>query len=76
MIYMKQILNLAEDCEGTYPHIEGNDIQLTPVTMGCVKYCTATGVKVLLPSLPITAGREIFCNENGGSPDSTYGISR
>jgi hypothetical protein len=56
--------------------LRGSDIQLTPVTMGSVKYCTATGVKVLLPSLLIIAGREIFCNENGGSPASTYGISR
>jgi hypothetical protein len=56
--------------------LRGNDIQLTPVTMGSVKYRTATGVKVLLPSLLITAGREIFYNENGGSPDSAYGISR
>ena len=56
--------------------LRGTDVQLTPVTMSSVKYCTATGVKELLPSLLIIAGRGISCNESRGSPDSTHGTSR
>jgi hypothetical protein len=55
--------------------LRGIDVQLTPFTMGSVKYCTATGVKGLLPTLLTTAGREIFCNKSEGSPDSTYDLS-
>ena len=63
MIDTKQILNLAEDCEGTYPHTGGQWCSSHTYYNGySVKYCTATGVKVLLPALLIIAGREIFCN--------------
>jgi hypothetical protein len=56
--------------------LRGNDVQLTPVTMDSVKYCTATGMKVLLPALLIIAGMEIFGNESEGSPDSTHSTSK
>jgi hypothetical protein len=40
------------------------------------KYSKATVVKEMLPTSPIIAEKEIFCKESGGSPDSTYDISR